>query len=90
MNKWTCLDCGHLMPYQAVRWSEERRGHECRSNLQCLNRLSRRFRVLKSIGAQMANACFNLSQSQQLSDHNREVLRQLQTEWDTAMREGAR
>lgn len=41
---------------------------------------------LRSIGAQMANACYNLSQrpTNVVSDHEREIIADLFKEWDAA------
>lgn len=38
--------------------------------------------ALRLVGAQMANLCFNLSQSKQVSASNAEVMARLCKEWD--------
>jgi hypothetical protein len=38
------------------------------------------------IGDQMSNLCFNLSQSDKIDARNREVMRQLCSDWDHARR----
>lgn len=52
--------------------------------------LLRALEPLFIVGAQMSNLCFNLAQpSRSLRDHDREVMKELQQEWDRARKEVA-
>ena len=45
-----------------------------------------RIQELLNIGQQMSNVCYNLSQSEQLPLHTRELVRDLYKKWDLAIR----
>lgn len=84
MQRRKCVDCLTMMPPQAIEIVTVR-GQErvqCRSNLQCLNRAAAKLRAAYRIGAQMANACYNMSQWPTLDHVTRNSIRQLADAWD--------
>jgi len=88
MAKRKCADCLTMMAPQAIEVVKVR-GQErvqCRSNLQCLNRAAAKLRGAYRIGAQMANACYNLSQKAPLCERDRNRLAELAALWDTERR----
>ncbi len=58
------------------------RRYECRAELQCFRRLLAKFREAKTVGDQMSNACFNVSQNSALSAADRTSLASLYGRWD--------
>lgn len=87
----TCRICGFTARGSSFRSTKH--GYECRSDFQCLNRLMRReqasqslIKRMRHVGAQMANACFNLSQGISLHPEDRKALDELRQYWDRAVR----
>ncbi len=61
---------------------------ECRSDTPCFNRLLAKFREAQSVGNQMSNACFNVSQNPALSAADRTSLAALYGRWDQMKKMG--
>ena len=76
--------------------SEHEQSHEA---LRCLEKTQKllaqaqkeatRLKILRLVGAQMANLCFNLSQesrTEPISIRDKETMKDLQRQWDAALR----
>lgn len=86
----TCRICAFTARGSSFR--STRHGYECRSAIQCLNRLMARefaaqslIKRIRHVGAQMANACFNLAQRAVIDHSDRRILDELRRDWDAAV-----